>query len=555
MFKNKNFFPYLILFAIFVLALFLRFYKLEELPVGFHIDEASKGYSAYSLLKTGKDDNGNRFPLYIDIFGDNSPSGYHYIAIIPVALLGLTEFATRFPGALFGAFSVLAIFFLSYSIFKDKKISILSALFLAISPWHISLSRASSEAIIALFFIILGFSLIFWSLKTQAIKQIIFGTSFLSISFFFYQTPRVFVPLLFLALIIFFFLIRKIQVKNHYKKVFIYSFLLMLLLDIILVFVVSGGTGRFSQVNIFSYPETRLVMEEQIREDGVSGTETLVTRFFHNKGINFFLAYVSNYFEYFSWNFLFIKDLPSGYFVPNMGVLYFVQLPFILYGIFLLAFNKNMMYKIPLLWLVIAPAIPATSLDVNNMQRALTMFLILEIIAAYGLVYLFTNVIRQRRLFAIFFTTLLFLFNISYFLHQYFVHTKVHRPWYRYNGVAEMIKMVKKSYNGYDKIVMTKSMGGVYPLVQFYMHYDPKIYQKEGSPKDAAYTGFGKFFFVPLGCPSLEKNKKFPKAERIIYVNTAICPKDIRYSEAVIYREDGTLGFRIVYGDKKITNK
>ncbi len=555
MFKNRSFLLYLILLTIFVLALFLRFYKLSEFPVGFDIDEASKGYTAYSLLKTERDDNNNFLPLYIDIFGDNSPPGYHYVTIIPIALLGLTEFAVRFPGALFGAFSVLAIFFLSYSMFESKKVGIFSALFLAISPWHINLSRASSEGIIALFFIILGFFLTFRSLKTQSIKYLIFGTIILAISFFFYQTPRVFVPLFFLALSIFFLLIWKIQVTSRYKKAFICALLLLSLLDFILVFVVSGGTGRFFQVNIFSYPETRLVIEEQIREDGVSGVQTLVTRFFHNKGINFFLTYVSNYFEYFSWNFLFVKGLPSGYFVPNMGVLYFAELPFILFGIFWLAFDKNKMYRIPLLWLTIAPTTAAIAIDVNNMQRALIMFLILEIIAAYGLVRLFTNVIKQRRLVLVVFATLLFLCNIFYFFHQYFVHTKVHRPWYRYNGAAEMIQTVKKSYDLYDKIIITKSMGGIYPLVQFYMQYDPKIYQQEGSPKDRAYTGFGKFFFVPIDCPSLEKNKKFPNAKRIIYINRGICPQDANYKETIIYREDNSIALHIVYGDKKIISE
>jgi len=555
MFRKRNYLTYFILALIFFVALSVRFYKLGEFPVGFHIDEASKGYTAYSLLKTGRDDNNNFLPLYIDIFGDNSPSGYHYISIIPIALLGLTEFATRFPGALFGAFSVLAIFFLSYSIFEDRKVSILSALFLAISPWHINLSRASSEAIIALFFIILGFSLIIWSLRTPVMKHIIAGTTILSISFFFYQTPRLFVPLLFLILLIFFLRIWKVEMNSKYKKVFIYCFLLLSLLDFVLIFIVPGGSGRFSQVNIFSYPETRLVMEEQIREDGVAGMPTIVTRFFHNKGINFFLAYLSNYLEYFSWNFLFIKGLPQWYFVPNIGVMYLVELPFVLYGVLLLAFHKSKIDKIPLIWLVLAPVAAATAIDINNLQRALVMFPILEIIVAYGLVYLFTNAIKHGRRTLLFFVTFLFILNISYFFHQYFVQAKVHRPWYRNNGFLQMMKVVNENYNNYDKIVVTTSTGGTYPLIQFYSRYNPKLYQQEGSPKDAAYSGFGKFFFVPIDCPSLKINKKLPKADSIIYINRGICSQDVNYRETIIHREDGTEAFRIVYGDEKIIKK
>ena len=93
--SNKKAVYFWILAGIFILATLLRFYKLGSYPVGFHIDEASLGYNAYSLLLSGKDDNGNTHPLYIDMFGDNRPSGYHFLTIPSVLLFGLTEFATK----------------------------------------------------------------------------------------------------------------------------------------------------------------------------------------------------------------------------------------------------------------------------------------------------------------------------------------------------------------------------------------------------------------------------------------------------------------------------
>lgn len=548
MFNNKRFF-FIILAVIFAFGLFLRFYKISSYPVGFHIDEASKGYTAYSLLRTGKDDNNNRVPFYIDIFGDNSPSGYHIITIIPVALFGLTEFAVRSPGALFGALTVLAIFFLTYSTFENTKLSLLSALLLAIAPWHVNLSRASSEGTIALFFIMVGFTMILWSLKTQKIKNIIIGTIFLSISFFFYQTPRIFVPLFYFVLIVTFLHSWKINVKNQYKKALIISLILLALLDLVLIFSISGGTGRFSQVSILNHPETRLVMEEQIREDGISGISIFATRLFHNKGINYVLTYISNYFEYFSLNFLFIKDLPQWYFVPNMGVLYLVELPFILLGASLLAFHKNRMYKIPLLWLLIAPTIAAITVDPHNVQRALHMFPIFEMIAAYGLIYFFTSVIKQKKIVFVVLITLLFLYNLLYFLHQYFVQAKVHRPWYRNSGFSQMMDIVNKDYNNYDQIITTKSGGG-YPLFQFYTKYDPQTYQSEGSPKDKDYKGFGKFIFTPESCPFISKSPLIPKKDKIIFVEDGTCAENIAlYSVPFTYvlRPDGTKAFRVVY--------
>lgn len=540
----------IILLLIFLVGIFLRFYQLSEFPVGFHIDEASLGYNGYSLLLTGKDDNNNRLPLYIDMFGDNRPSGYHYLTILPIKFFGLTEFATRFPGALFGSLTVFAIFFLTFVIFNDKKVSLLSSLALAISPWHIVLSRASAETIVALFFIMVGFGLILYGVQKEKLRHIIFGSFFLSLSFFFYHTPRVFVPLLFFLILIVLFK-SWIRSKMSLKIGILSSFLFISLISMLLVFMVAAGTGRFSQVNIFGFPETRLVIEEQIREDGVSDVLLFATRATHNKIVNYSLTFASNYLEYFSGNFLFIEGgLPIWYRVPNMGLIYLLELPFILVGAVILAVHKKIIFKIPLIWLIAGPFVAALTVDdVPNIQRAIVMFPMIEIIAAYGLVYVVSIMKFSLRKFIILAISLVFVFNFYYFLHQYFIHSKVHRAWYRNNGFKEMIETVKKSYDSYDKIIVTKSTGGIYPLILFYMKMDPQIYQEAGSPKDREYAGFAKFFFVPQACPSIDKDARFPVG-RSIYVDNGTCRETkriINKKKIFINKEDGTSAFRIVY--------
>src|SRR3989339_401801 len=109
---------HILLFIITIIAGIFRLYKLDAYPVGFHIDEASLGYNGYSMLKTGKDENNNPHPLYVDMFGDYRPSGYHYLTILPIIIFGLTEFSTRLPGALIGSLSIIALFFFVQVIFK-----------------------------------------------------------------------------------------------------------------------------------------------------------------------------------------------------------------------------------------------------------------------------------------------------------------------------------------------------------------------------------------------------------------------------------------------------
>ena len=64
---------HLLIIIVILLASFIRLYKLGSFPIGLYSDEASLGYNAYSLLKTGSDEFGNIWPLTLKSFGDYKP--------------------------------------------------------------------------------------------------------------------------------------------------------------------------------------------------------------------------------------------------------------------------------------------------------------------------------------------------------------------------------------------------------------------------------------------------------------------------------------------------
>jgi len=549
MLNNKKF-TYIVLGAIFLIAILFRFINLSSYPVGFHQDEASLGYNGYSLMLTGKDDNGNKIPLYIDMFGDNRPSGYHYLTIIPIIFFGLTEFATRFPGALIGSLTVFSVFLLANVIFRNKVVGLLSALLIAVSPWHIVISRASGEAVIALFFITLGFSLLLQGLTENKNKFIILGTIFVSISYFFYHTPRVFVPLMFVSLSVFLYQLWRTKGKLFYIKI-LASFIFLCSVALFLVFLVKGGTGRYSQVNIFNNFETSFFIGQELHEDGLAYSPRYVSRIVHNKVTNDLRVFLDNYLRYFSGEFLFTKGgLPIWYSIPRMGLMYIIELPFLLFGMYTVLKSKNIIHKLPILWLIIAPVVGAITMDdIPNVNRSIVMAPVLEIIVAVGF-FNAIGVFYKKKLLLITLSVLLFLGNIFYFSHQYFVNATVHNNWNRNNGFSEMMKIVNQNYNKYDAIFMSKYQGGIYPLVLFYSKYNPETYQKEGSPKDKDYGGFGKFIFVPQDCPSVKRNDKLSEFKRVLFVDKGDCPfdnflqgKKIEY----VNREDRSRTFRIVY--------
>ena len=60
----------LLLLLVIFTSFFLRLVNLENIPNGFTPDEASFGYDAYSIIKTGRDQWGESFPLTLKSFGD-----------------------------------------------------------------------------------------------------------------------------------------------------------------------------------------------------------------------------------------------------------------------------------------------------------------------------------------------------------------------------------------------------------------------------------------------------------------------------------------------------
>lgn len=82
---------------IFLLALFLRVYRLNDLPYGIHMDEAGMGYDAYSLANWGLDRYYKFYPVYFINFGGGQSVlyGYSCAFLLKFFKLSVTLLRTR----------------------------------------------------------------------------------------------------------------------------------------------------------------------------------------------------------------------------------------------------------------------------------------------------------------------------------------------------------------------------------------------------------------------------------------------------------------------------
>ncbi|MDP2585497.1 MAG: glycosyltransferase family 39 protein [Candidatus Levybacteria bacterium] len=494
---SKKHFPLLL---ILLLAIFLRFWQLGQNPPSLTWDEAAWGYNAYSLGVDGRDEFGRFLPLnYLESFGDFKPPVYAYLDVIPVKLFGLTEFATRFPSAFFGVLTVLITYFLTKRIFWNSKskemYALFSALFLAISPWHIMLSRAAFEANVATFFIITGIWLFLAGIQGKK-WHIVASIVFFVLSMYTFNSARIVTPLLVLCLGLVF---RKKLIENK-KQTFIAILVGLLLILPTLGFLFSPQAGlRFKEVNIFTDIEVVKTSNQEIINDSSNWS-----RIIHNRRVGYALSYLKHYFDNLSPSFLFIKgDGNPKFSAQNVGQMYLWDLPFFVAGILFLFKRKEGIWWIVPVWLLIGIIPAATARETPHALRIETTLPTFQILAAYGFSQFLFYVKRYGKFFkaVIIFVGIILFANLFYFFRNYIVHYpyEFSGEWqYGYKDSVEYVKSVEKNFNN---IYITSDMGRPYIYYLFYTKTDPRIFREESVVRRDAFgfvtiDRFGKYNFL-----------------------------------------------------------
>ena len=330
----------LLLLAIVCLAGLLRFWQLGSLPPSLTWDEAAWGYNAYALGIDGRDEFGRFLPMdYLESFGDYKPPVYAYLDVVPVKVLGLTAFATRFPSAFLGTLSILIAYFLVKRLFaksdRKKWYGLTAALLLAISPWHIMLSRAAFEANVAMFFILCGVWLFFVWIQEKKPAYLFLSVFSFILSVYTFNSARVVAPLFLIILSLVFWKF----LWQHKKTVLITCLFGIMLLIPFLHFLASPESRlRYNEVNIFSDVSLVKDANQQIANDHNAWWSKII----HNRRFVYTVAYLQHYFDNLSPSFLFIHgDGNPKFATGDVGELFIWDLPFLVVGILFL-FRKNL---------------------------------------------------------------------------------------------------------------------------------------------------------------------------------------------------------------------
>jgi len=504
------------------------------------LDEVSIGWNAYSILKTGRDEYKTMLPFVLRAYDDFRPALYVYLVIPFVALLGLTVMAVRLPSVTLSIFSFLFVYLLANTLLGKyvKKIFIgkitilpghVAAFLLAISPWHIYISRLGHEVNAGLSFLIVGNTLFFLALSKQK-KPWLFPLSalFFSLSFASYQSEKLIIPIFIFILGIVFLPFLKMQ------KSLVLAIIIGILVSLPTVLSTISATGmtRFSGTSAFTegnpiYEQDRqLYMKAMVSQD-------IVGRLIHNPKITSIKVFASNYLSHFEPSWLFSGGPFSQHKVPYTGLLYWWELPFILLGIAILLLKRSRYGLILLTWILIAPLPAAITTQAPHALRSFTFLPGWQLVETIGILTVLSEFGTIKRA-GIFLLLIVISSVLTFQMFQRYltIFPETQSEAFAY-ALHDALSYVTHHYSVQTPILLdpyitvdhrmvgdTHMVAGDFETYMFYlfdMRYDPTIYQASGGTKSGSLGtefSFGTVVVRNSKGKPLEKNQIYIGSEK-----------------------------------------
>jgi len=503
---RKNIFLMVVVTAV---AAVLRLYQLGNVPVSLDWDETALGYNAYSILKTGKDEYGTFLPLSIRSFDDYKPPLYTYLTVPSVALFGLSPWSTRLPSAVMGILAVIGVYYLVLALLENSispqkmtnnklqmknhfqilnfkfQIALISSLLLAISPWHIQFSRIAFEANIGVTVNIWAVALFLAGLRKK--MYLLFSAALFGVGMYAYHSERIFLPLLLCLLL---FVYRKKIFVKEYVKTLVFSAIIGLVVALPLIPVLFNKSAMMRLRGTSSFTDQTDMLSRDI---GKIETDRLLGDKFgellDNRRIVWAKTIISGYLSHFSLRWLFLTGDNARHHAPDMGLLYFWELPFLLYGIYILFKSKIHQPEAQVLigWLLLAPVAASPTTGLPHAVRTLVFLPAFQIITAVGIIAFFKIISGWIRYAAGVFVLCMALVNMLYYLNMYFVHMNPEFSEYWQYGNKEAVMIAEKIKTKYKKVVVSTAIEQSYMFFLFYTKYDPVAYLANGGTNSGSF--------------------------------------------------------------------
>jgi len=208
---SKKLLNFLYLSIILILAIFFRFWKLNEIPPGLYPDVAINGNEAFFSLK-----NKDFKVFYPENYGREGLM--MWLIALSFKIFGVSILSIRIVAATIGVLTVLGLYLLTKELFRQStiynlqfaiKIALFSSFFLAISFWHTNFSRIGFRVILLPFVLVFSFYFLLKAFRKKSIFDSILAGIFFGLGFYTYTSFRMAVLILPFIFVSFWFLYKK----------------------------------------------------------------------------------------------------------------------------------------------------------------------------------------------------------------------------------------------------------------------------------------------------------------------------------------------------------
>ncbi len=447
--------------VVLLFAAVVRIWGLDHLPPGLFCDEAANGYNAYSLLESGRDEEGKAWPLYIWSFGVSYKNPVFIYSAIPiVGALGLSAFSIRLTAALWGVAGVAAVLWLGTVLF-GRRGGLSSAALLAILPWHVHFSRIAFELIAFLPFFAAANAAFLRAVRGDG-RWLVAAAVLFSLSLYTYAPAKMFVPL-FIAVLAWLYL------PQAWAR---------------LRWVVAGAGAAI----LVGLPLALFDLRHRDRT-GQYFSETTV--------LDASLTWLENlrnvaarWCTFFSPNFLFLDGDPLvRHSVPEVGQLYVAMAPLLLIGIVWALRRHQPQGKALLAWLVLFPLAPSLMNEVPSASRGfpgVAAFCLLAVAGGEAL-RRWTGgrgrAIASAGKIALGALAVLLAAEAGRYAYRYSVSYPGEAAVPFQFGYGPVVARMEPERDRYDRLMITTSEGNqaqIFPL--FYNRYDPQRWLRSFDP-------------------------------------------------------------------------
>jgi hypothetical protein len=439
-----------ILLSIFVVAIAVRLYRFGQVPPGLNQDEAATGYDAFALLYYGIDRSGFHNPVMFVSWGSGMYAIAGYLAMPFIAVLGLSPLSVRVPFLALGVASLVMLYLLS-RLAGGKTVALLALFMLAISPWHIMVSRLALDANVfpALFLA----SVYCLAIGIERPWVLTVSAALFALCLFSYGTAYVVVPVFLTTACLYVLSCKKLTLRQ-------------LVLPALVFAVIASPIVAYVAINQFGWEPVRTPLFSIPRLTGPARYQTVSAIF----AANFAHSVLHNVKP--ALKLLLTQD--DGLIwnsIPGYGFSYVFSLPFISVGVTtsVIAVWKSKRYDpscLLVLWLLVN--IILALLEPVNINRINIVFLPLTYYLAVGLLY----VTRTR----IVLTTIIACYAAAFaaFSHNYFVSYPRNAGGAFFASLGEAIDKASEATDG--KICVTGRVNQPYIFVLFQRKFDPRRY-------------------------------------------------------------------------------